>query len=109
MDTRYREVSQVYGFSRIQLFGRVLLPAALPSLFAGLQQAVPFAWIVAVAGELLFNVGAGLGNLMMVAETAARMDVIVVCVASIAAMGIAMSQLVSWLSALALRWRPTQP
>jgi sulfonate transport system permease protein len=109
VDTRYREVGQVYGFSRIQLFGRVLLPAALPSLFAGLQQAVPFAWIVAVAGELLFNVGAGLGNLMMVAETAARMDVIVVCVASIAAMGIAMSQLVSWLSARALRWRPTQP
>jgi sulfonate transport system permease protein len=105
VDARYREVGLVYGFSRIQLFRRVLLPAALPSLLAGLQQAVPFAWIVAVAGELLFNVGAGLGNLMMVAETGARMDVIIVCVAGITVMGVAMSQMVSLLSAHALRWR----
>jgi sulfonate transport system permease protein len=84
----------------------VLLPAASPSVFAGLQQAVPFAWIAAVGGELLFNVGAGLGNLMMVAETSARMDVIIVCTATIAALGIAMSRLVSFWSSYALRWRP---
>ena len=105
VDVRYREVGLVYGFSRIQLFRRVLLPAALPSLLAGLQQAVPFAWIVAVAGELLFNVGAGLGNLMMVAETGARMDVIIVCVAGITVMGVSMSQMVSVLSNHVLRWQ----
>jgi sulfonate transport system permease protein len=105
VEARYREVGQVYGLNRIQSFRRVLLPAALPSLFAGLQQAVPFTWIVAVAGELLFNVGAGLGNLMMVAETGAHMDVIMVCTAAITALGFAMSQLVSLLSAHVLRWR----
>jgi sulfonate transport system permease protein len=105
VDARYREVGQVYGLSRLQSFRRVLLPAALPSLFAGLQQAVPFAWIVAVAGELLFTVGAGLGNLMMLAETGARMDVIIVCVAAITVLGTAMSQLVSLWSAHVLRWR----
>ena len=83
----------------------MLLPAALPALFAGLQQAVPFAWIVAVAGELLFNVGAGLGNLMMVAETGAHMDVIMVCVTGITVLGTAMSQLVSSLSKHLQPWR----
>jgi sulfonate transport system permease protein len=63
------------------------------------------AWIAAVGGELLFNVGAGLGNLMMQAETGARMDVIIVCTASITVLGIAMSYLASLLSAHALRWR----
>jgi sulfonate transport system permease protein len=106
VDTRYSEVAHVYCLSRLQLFRRVLLPAASPSVFAGLQQAVPFAWIAAVGGELLFNVGAGLGNLMMVAETSARMDVIIVCTATIAALGIAMSRLVSFWSSYALRWRP---
>jgi sulfonate transport system permease protein len=106
VDTRYGEVADVYCLSRLQLFRRVLLPAASPSVFAGLQQAVPFAWIAAVGGELLFNVGAGLGNLMMVAETSARMDVIIVCTATIAALGIAMSRLVSFWSSYALRWRP---
>jgi sulfonate transport system permease protein len=105
VDGRYGEVGYAFGLSRAQVLKRVLVPASLPSFFSGLQQAVPFAWIAAVAGELLFNVGAGLGNLMMVAETNARMDVIIVCTATIALMGIAMSQLVSFWSGYALRWR----
>jgi sulfonate transport system permease protein len=105
VDVRYSEVGLVYGLGRAQALRRVLFPASLPSFFSGLQQAVPFAWIAAVGGELLFNVGAGLGNLMMAAETSARMDVIIVCTASIAALGIAMSQLVSLWSSYALRWR----
>jgi len=105
VDRRYGEVGYAYGLNRAQVLRRVLVPAALPSFFSGLQQAVPFAWIAAVAGELLFNVGAGLGNLMMVAETNAQMDVIIVCTGTIALLGIAMSQLVSLWSAYALRWR----
>ena len=105
VDGRYGEVGYAYGLRRGQVLIRVLVPAALPSFFSGLQQAVPFAWIAAVASELLFNVGAGLGNLMMVAETNARMDVIIVCTFAIALLGIAMSQLVSFWSAYALRWR----
>jgi sulfonate transport system permease protein len=50
-------------------------------------------------------VGAWLGNLMMQAETGARMDIIVVCTASITVLGVAMSYLASLLSAHALRWR----
>jgi sulfonate transport system permease protein len=105
VDARYREVGRVYGFGRFQTFRRVLLPASLPSVFAGLQQAVPLAWIATVGGELLFNVGSGLGNLMMQAETNARMDVIIVCTASVTVLGVAMSYLASLLSARALRWR----
>lgn len=105
VDGRYGEVGYAYGLSRAQVLRRVLVPASLPSFFSGLQQAVPFAWIAAVAGELLFNVGAGLGNLMMVAETNARMDVIIVCTGTIALLGIAMSRIVSFWSDYALRWR----
>jgi sulfonate transport system permease protein len=105
VDRRYGEVGYAYGLSRAQVLRRVLVPASLPSFFSGLQQAVPFAWIAAVAGELLFNVGAGLGNLMMVAETNARMDVIMVSTGTIALSGIAMSQVISCWSAYALRWR----
>jgi sulfonate transport system permease protein len=105
VDSRYSEVGRVYGFGRWQLFRRVLLPASLPGVFSGLQQAVPLAWIAAIGGELLFNVGAGLGNLMMQAENGARMDVIIVCTASVTVLGVAMSYLASLLAARALRWR----
>jgi len=105
VDLRYREVGQAYGFGRVLLFRRVLLPAALPSLLTGLQQAVPFAWLAAIGGELIFNAGAGLGNLMMSAELGARMDVIVVCAISITLLGIGMSQLLSLASSRLLRWQ----
>jgi sulfonate transport system permease protein len=105
VDGRYGEVGYAYGLTRAQVLKRVLVPAASPSFFSGLQQAVPFAWIAAVAGELLFNVGAGLGNLMMTAETNARMDIIIVCTATIALLGMAMSQIIASWSVYALRWR----
>jgi sulfonate transport system permease protein len=106
VDERYREVGHIYGLNRRQLLRRVYLPAALPSLLTGLQQAVPFAWISAVGAELLLNAGAGLGNLMMVAETGARMDLLIVCTVAISLLGILMSQLVNRLGRHVLRWRP---
>jgi sulfonate transport system permease protein len=105
VDGHFGEVGYAYGLSRAQVLRRVLVPASLPSFFSGLQQAVPVAWIAAVAAELLFNVGAGLGNLMTNAETNARMDIIIVCTATIGVLGIAMSKIVSYWSAYALRWR----
>lgn len=101
----YREVGSVYRFNRWQMLRRIYLPAALPSVLTGLQQAVPFAWISAVGAELLLNAGAGLGNLMMTAETGARMDLIVVCTLAISLLGIGMSQLVNRLGRHLLRWR----
>ncbi|MDQ8035926.1 MAG: ABC transporter permease [Pedobacter sp.] len=105
VDDSYREVGRIYGFGKLRLFWRVQLPAALPSLFTGLTQAVPFAWITAVGSELLFNAGAGLGNLMMTAELGARMDIIIVCATAVTVLGVAMSYGVNALSDHVLRWR----
>lgn len=105
VDSRYREVGRVYRLDRYSLLRRVYLPAALPSLLTGLQQAVPFAWISAVGAELLLNAGAGLGNLMMTAEMGARMDVIIVCTLAISLLGIAMSLLIAWSGRQLLRWQ----
>lgn len=105
VDDSWREVGRVYGFSTWKLFWRVQLPAAIPSLFTGLTQAVPFAWITAVGSELLFNAGAGLGNLMMTAELGAHMDIIIVCAISVTLLGMGMSYGVNALAAHVLRWR----
>lgn len=105
VDGRYREVGRVYGFGRWALLRRVYLPAALPSLLTGLQQAVPFAWISAVGAELLLNAGAGLGNLMMTAEMGARMDLLIVCTVAVSLLGIGMSYLVGLLARYSSRWQ----
>ena len=74
VDSRFREVGEIYGFNYWQQFRRVLLPAAVPSLITGLLLAIPFAWITCIGSELLFNAGAGLGNLMMTADLAGNVS-----------------------------------
>lgn len=105
VDQRYYEVARIHGLSRWQSFRLVQLPAALPGIFSGLGQAIPFAWITTVGSELLFNAGAGLGNLMMTAELGSRMDIIVVCAVSVTLLGVVMNYLAKALANHALRWR----
>lgn len=105
VERRYREVGQVYAFTTWQRFAHILWPAALPGLFAGLLQALAFAWVTALAGELFLASGAGLGNLMMNAESGARMEVIVVCVLTVGLAGYLITELLYRLSRYLLRWR----
>ena len=93
--------------SRLTTFRRVLLPAALPSIATGLQHGVAFAWLSTVGVELLFTVGPGLSSVMERAQTAARMEVVIVCLVFIALLGYAMHQTVRWSTGRLLRWRHT--
>jgi sulfonate transport system permease protein len=107
-DARYLEGGRALTFSRWQLFRLVQLPAALPSMFTGLQHALGFAWIATIGAELLFTIGPGLGGVMERAQLAARMDVVIVCVVAIGVVGLAMNTAFTRLSAHVLRWRESQ-
>lgn len=103
---QYREVAQVYRLSRWQRFVRVLLPAALPEIFTGLSLALAFCWLSTIGSEILFTAGAGLGNMMMRAQTAARMDVLLVCTVIIGVLGYGLQVLISRVERHVFRWRP---
>lgn len=105
VEQRYHEVGQVLELTAWQRFAHILLPAAMPGLLAGLLQAQAFAWVTSVAGELFLAAGAGLGNLMMNAESGARMDIILICVLTIGLAGYLMTQLLTRLGRYLLRWR----
>jgi len=99
------EVSSVLKLNRLQLFLKVLLPAAMPSILTGVSQALAFAWISTVGTELLFSTGPGLGGLMQIAQEASRMDIVIIGVASIGLTGLLMNAGLSRLSQHLLRWR----
>ncbi|WP_334001761.1 ABC transporter permease [Burkholderia cepacia] len=105
VDPRYVELAQSYRLTRIGLWRDVLIPGALPDLFAGVLQAVPFAWITATSSELLFNAGAGVGSLMQNAQAGVRADVLLVCVLGVTALAVGMSALCERIAQRALRWR----
>jgi NitT/TauT family transport system permease protein len=52
------------GAERWRLYGRVVLPAAVPAYVAGLQSAWALGWRALMAGELISTGGKGLGHLL---------------------------------------------
>ena len=47
----YRRAAATLGVNRTQEFFRVIVPAALPSIFTGLKTALALSWAVVVAAE----------------------------------------------------------
>jgi NitT/TauT family transport system permease protein len=58
-----RMVGRNYGLSGLGLVLRILVPAAFPSILAGLKIGWAFAWRTLIAAELVFGVASGKGGL----------------------------------------------
>jgi ABC-type nitrate/sulfonate/bicarbonate transport system permease component len=63
MDPRLLEVGRNYGARGARLFGKVILPAALPSIFTGLRLGLGLALVAIVAVEFI-AARSGLGHLV---------------------------------------------
>ena len=58
-----RMVGRNYGLSGLRLVIKILIPAALPSIIAGLKIGWAFAWRTLIAAELVFGASSGEGGL----------------------------------------------
>ena len=58
-----RMVGRNYNLKGLRFVGRILIPAAFPSIHAGLKIGWAFAWRTLVAAELVFGVSSGQGGL----------------------------------------------
>ena len=63
MSQTLRMVGRNYGLSGLPLVLKILIPAAFPSILAGLKIGWAFAWRTLIAAELVFGVAAGKGGL----------------------------------------------
>ena len=69
VEPRLFEAASMLGCSGSAQFFRVVLPAALPSIFTGMRLGLGFAWVVIVVGEMT-GVQTGLGAIIMEAPPA---------------------------------------
>ena len=58
---RYRDSAQILGLKRWEYLARIVFPAALPHIFAGISVGLVFAFILLTVAEL-FGANAGLGR-----------------------------------------------
>jgi len=73
---RLLEAAAMLGTDERAMLYKIVLPAALPSIFAGMRIALGLAWVVVVVGETV-GVPTGLGSLITEAREVSRTEVIV--------------------------------
>ena len=76
VEPRLFEAAAMLGTRPAAMFPRVVLPAALPSIFTGLRLGLGFSWVVIVVGEMT-GVPTGLGAMIMDARQLSRTEIII--------------------------------
>jgi sulfonate transport system permease protein len=105
IDPCYGELADVVGLGRVARIRRIVLPAALPGFLVGLRLAMAVAWLLLVFAEQI-NASSGLGYLIIQAQTYFQSNVIVVCLACYAILGLLTDVFVRGLESALLRWQP---
>lgn len=89
----YLRAARTMGIEGLDLYTRVIFPAALPSVVTGMKLGWSFAWRSLMAGELLF-VSLGLGQLLQTGRELNDMAQVIAVMLMIVAVGLFFDQLV---------------
>ena len=95
------------GASRKQLLYRVVLPAAMPSIFTGLRIGLGISWTAVIVSEMV-AVKSGLGYVLWDAYYVGRMDIVLADMVSIGIMGFLSDRLIVFIESKVLVWRMLQ-
>ena len=93
------------GASERQLFWRVLVPAALPTIFTGLRIALPVALIIVVSTEIIGE-SVGLGYFINFASASFDNAQAMAGIVAVAIIGFALDRGLVWLRNRVVFWQP---
>lgn len=99
------EMGRTYGMKPFELFRKVILPGALPSIFAGLRYALGIMWLTLIVAETI-SASAGLGYMAMQAREFLMIDVVVLSILIYALLGKLADSLARFAERHALAWHP---
>lgn len=106
VDPKLFEAASMLGCRGNAQFFRVVLPAALPSIFTGLRLGLGLAWFVIVVGEMT-GVPQGLGAVIMDGRTLSRTELVICGMIIIGVVGYLSDRIVMMIGNSLLRWSPT--
>jgi NitT/TauT family transport system permease protein len=98
------EIGRAYGATETQIFFKITLPASVPFIMAGIRLGVGLAIIGIIIGEF-FTAMTGLGGMIVEFANNFATAKLFVPVIVIAIVGIALTELVSWLERRLSGWR----
>ena len=104
VDQETVEVAHCHGASRSLLFREVILPQALPLIFAGLHTGLGVAWMVVITAELV-GAQSGLGYMIQVSRAQLQAEQVVAGMVVIGVTGYGLNWIVIILARWAMPWR----
>ena len=107
VDRNLVRAALMMGASRAQLLYRVVLPAAMPSIFTGLRIGLGISWTAVIVSEMV-AVKSGLGYVLWDAYYVGRMDIVLADMVSIGAMGYISDRIIVFIERKILVWRILQ-
>jgi sulfonate transport system permease protein len=99
------EMGRVQGLSRWELFRKIILPGALPSILVGLRYALGVMWLTLIVAETI-SANSGIGYMAMNAREFLRTDVVVLSILLYACLGKSADWAARRLERRWLRWNP---
>ncbi len=105
VDPKLFEAASMLGCRGNAQFYKVVLPAAVPSIFTGLRLGLGLAWFVIVVGEMT-GVPQGLGAVIMDGRTLSRTELVICGMIVIGLAGYLSDRIVVAIGNRLLRWSP---
>jgi ABC-type nitrate/sulfonate/bicarbonate transport system permease component len=103
VDRTLIDTARTYGYSQVALMRRVILPAAMPSIFAGMRISLAIALIVTIFAEMLAGTD-GVGYFVLNAERGFQIPQMYAGVVTLAVLGYISNLLFVRVERLALHW-----
>jgi sulfonate transport system permease protein len=100
----YIEVAKLYKIKKIDLFKKVYLPSAVPSIFVGLRLGAGSSWMSVVAAEMIAS-SSGIGYRINDARSLMEPEVVIVGMFIIGTIGLLMDIGLGKLSKIATKWK----
>ncbi len=97
--------ARVLGANESQIFRKVLLPAAMPSIITGMRIGLGIAWMCLVSAEMLPGSLSGIGYMITHAFTLASTDIVIAGMISIGIVGASMDMVFRHIEQKNFSWR----
>jgi sulfonate transport system permease protein len=107
LDPNLLEMGRVYGLRSRELFLKIILPGALPSMLVGLRYALGTMWLTLIVAETI-AANSGIGYMAMNAREFMQTDVVVLSILLYALLGKLADSVVRVLEHWWLPWHPSQ-
>ncbi len=100
----YVEVARIFGYSKVRLLRRVIIPAAMPSIFVGIRYGAGLAWAILIFAEMLGG-HYGLGYLLTRSQELLLTSQLFVVIGIIGLVGYSVDIGLRRIETQVLRWR----